>query len=261
MNHIVHSYNREIVSKIESLPYPPRIIGEIFGKGSTYDMFMVTAGKGKHNVLISGSIHGNEISGAYSVVDFLEKHACKYLDDFTFYAYPCINPFGLEWDKRGNPANKNINREFKEGTNCLEALAVMDSLKHGPERYRFTMDFHECMPSPDKECNISHEFFLWESCRNKKLRLGRKIIEAVEKKFPVCRWDKILGDIADNGVISYPEAMNPNSEFSATFENYLWANYTAQAFTIEVPQMWNIENRIDAHITALCTALDECLKR
>src|SRR3989344_24289 len=104
------------------------------------------------------------------------------------------------------------------------------------------------------------EFYIWEVCTDKNLRIGDGVVKSVEKVVPVCRWDRIYKDINSNGVIWYPEGCaNEVYAQRTTLEGFLADNYTPQAFTIETPCGWHMDQRVLAHRTALRSILE--LKR
>lgn len=249
----------KIFSDIEKIR-GARVIGTINAPKKKYPFYQIKIGRGE-KVLISGGIHGDEPAGVFAVLSFFERHATRYLDRFEFMAFPCVNPYGLENNTRGNAENLNLNREFKKDTLSQETKLIMEAL----EDYLFTMDFHEtwvnssCVGDDEPEGEDPEEFYLWEICENRPLRIGHRIIQEIEKEgFSVCKWPKIYGDINNNGVIWYPEGLG--SEYYARnilFDQYLYKNHTGQAFTIETPRRWDLKRRVRAHLISLLTALDE----
>lgn len=250
------------------------IIGTIHTLERDYPFYQVRQGKGKKKVILGGCVHGDEHSGVHAILAFFKGPAAAYLDSFEFIAYLCINPFGFEHDKRENGDDMNINREFKEGTACQEALLIMSSLESLAERYAFAMDFHETSADPtlntftaedvdEPQGQIPGEFFLWETCPDKQKRLGALIVENIERAgLAVCKWPKIFEDTNSGGAIYYPEGCGtPCYASGGTLDGYMASRWAGQAFTIETVLEWPLEDRIRADLISLTTALDEELKR
>ena len=268
---------RECVESLKGIPHIA--VHELWNAGTKFwrlPLFIVqvdskTAGL-KHDVLLSGGVHGDEPAGVWAVLRFLEKVAPHYLKKFRFFIYPCVNPCGYVWNTRENVEKVDLNRDFTPEPSSRENCAVVNSLWYGPSRYAFTMDFHECDPEFETEefrkqgftkADNPDGFWLWEHQAEHTRRVGKKIVDAVSGAgIPVCRWPKIFGDTNNSGVISYPEGRT-SSLYSgaASFDVFLHQNYTDHAFTAETISDWDPKRRIQAHLIALTTILDEYAKR
>ena len=233
-----------------------------------YPLFCITVGDsrdaGLKDVLISAGIHGEEPAGVYALLKFLAEDISDFTDDYRFLIFPCINPFGFEHNQRLNQEGMNINREFKKDSLCREANRVMTTLGRKARKFLCTIDLHETDPNyigeSFTEADNPQEFYMWEACPDKSLRIGDEVILNVERRVPVCRWDRIYDDINNDGVIWYPEGcLNRVYAQGTTLEAFLNANYTPQAFTIETPCGWPMEQRVLAHRVALRSILE--LKR
>lgn len=212
------------------------------------------------NVCISAGVHGEEPAGVYSLFNFLENNLDDFIDDYRFLIFPCINPFGFEYRHRFNQEGLDINREFKIGSFCDEANAVMRVLRRRARQFVCTVDLHETDPDWTSEgCKPEDnpkEFYMWEVCPDKNLRVGDKVIKMIYGLFPVCKWDTIYQDINSGGVIWYPEgSRNEVYADKTTLEGYLADNYTPQSFTIETPCGWHMDKRVFAHLSALRSIL------
>jgi len=251
-------------------------MGSVTCPSDTYPLFCVTIGNrfdsNLKDVLISAGVHGEEPAGVFALLKFLEEDVSEFMDEFRFLIFPCINPFGFEYNNRFNsqpdPNHEgkymNINREFKKGTLCAEVKVVMTQLEMRSRQFVCTIDLHETDPNyfdEESTCDDNpKEFYMWESCLDKNLRIGDRVIKSIESVIPVCRWDEIYKDISSDGVIWYPEGCK-NETFAerTTFEVFLADNYTPQAFTLETPCGWHINQRVFAHQLALRSILE--LKR
>lgn len=239
----------------------PDIIG--FVSSESLPICKIKKGNGPRHVLLSGIVHGDEEAGGHAILKFLNHFANddKY-KDFTFHAYPCVNPWGHSHSKRQNESDLDINREFFIGTECKESSLVISSLSD--QKFEVALDLHETWPDNDDDDDDEDPdcCYLWEICPDKTLRVGAKIIEAWKaKQFDICTWEKIYEDTNNGGVIWYPENCATDC-YSAGFTFDAFAqNYTPQSFTIESPSGWDLDVRIDVQITAIITVLDALLDR
>lgn len=219
-------------------------------------------------VFISAGVHGDEPAGVKAALKFIEE--LDQYPDFNFIILPCVNPVGYERNIREGSDFQDINREFYDKTDSPENKAILEYLSKGPYNYLFSMDLHETRAS-DKPINEyppnqrkPDGFHMWEICKNKDKRIGKKIIEAVSKVTDVCKWSRVWGDTNSSGVIYYPEgAMGEQYGEANVFERYMHDNYTQHSFTTETfsgaygGNGENLEERIQTHLTVLRTALQE----
>lgn len=243
------------------------------GSVATYPLFCVTIGNrfdsNLKDVLISAGVHGEEPAGVFALLKFLEEDVSEFMDEFRFLIFPCINPFGFERNYRFNsqpdPEHKgrgmDINREFKKDTSCAEANLVMTQLKMRARRFVCAIDLHETDPvfigEDFAEEDNPTEFYMWEVCPDKNLRVGDRVIKDIEGVIPVCKWDKVYDDKNSDGVIWYPEGCgNKIYAERTTLEGFLADNYTPQAFTLETPCGWHINQRVFAHRAVLRKILE-----
>ncbi|MFH0752417.1 MAG: succinylglutamate desuccinylase/aspartoacylase family protein [archaeon] len=226
-----------IVQAVESLDNCTlvSIIGEV-KCDFFYPLYRLIAGNDdgnpKSNVLISGGIHGTEPAGVHAVLEFLEKHAQKYTNDFRFFAYPCINPWGFVNNNYFNYREQEINNLFYRKSKTKEGRIVQGCLLDDGVDYLFTMDFHE-----------DRSTYLLESCSDSENLFADYIIQAFKEngiQYQECQDDYISG---------------------MSFDDYLYKYYTDHAFTIESNLERDLKSRVKTHIIALETALKNYRKR
>lgn len=253
--------NYDEVSRRISLLEGAFVVGHVGSEVGQYPLYCIKRGGGK-KVFLSGGIHGDEPAGMYAILTFFEKYAHQYEHRFAFTAFPCLNPWGLQLNTRSNAQNQNLNREFKDNTSAKEIQLILPLL----ETYIFAMDFHETaldfvrIDDSEPKGKTPDTFHLWEVCENKRLRVGRKIVENIEKAgFPVCKWPTIYGDKNNGGVIWYPEGCGTPCYLEGTACDSFLVNrhHTSQSFTIETPSGWKLKRRVAAHLISLKTVLRE----
>lgn len=278
--HKIRSYREEVLEPLfamarRNLNFSTEFIGFVNHGFVIYPLFClsvtsrISPGE-KKDVLISAGIHGEEPAGVYALMRFLENSIYDgngihtFLRDYRFLVFPCINPFGFEHGYRFNPDGVDVNRNFKQGTDCHEAAKVVRFLSRLDRRFACTIDLHETDPNWADEGfsaeDNPREFYMWEACADKSIRIGDRVTDVVRRIAPVCDWAKVYGDTNHGGVIWYPEGCgNPVYAQGTTLEAYLNANYTPQSFTLETPCGWDLEKRVAVNLTAVRTILE--LKR
>lgn len=99
--------------------------------------------------------------------------------------------------------------------------------------------------------------YLYETHIDKSKRMGRAMIDSLPRDIEVCPWPTIYGDIADRGLVTYPEG-NRNQIYAeqTSLDGYLQLRYSPHTFTTETPIGWKLEKRIRTHLSWLQTALD-----
>ncbi len=265
----VRSYREEILEPLfalarKNLNFALEFMGFVEHGLITYPLFCLsitgerfTGGK---DVFISGGIHGEEPAGPYAVMRFLENNVAGFLN-YRFLIFPCVNPFGFEHGCRFNPDGIDVNRQFKPDTDCREAAKVLRMLSRFGRKFVCGIDLHETDPNWADEGFTAADnpttFYMWETCADKRLRVGNRVMYAVKRIAPVCDWPTIYRDTNHGGVIWYPEGCaNPVYAQGTTLDAYLNANYTPQSFTLETPCGWDMEKRVAVHLAAVRTILE-----
>lgn len=94
-----------------------KIIGTVNTKLENYDVYEISINNGsKNTVLIFGGIHGDELSGITSSINFIENYKLnKISKDFNYIIIPVVNPWGYEYNIRFNSLGVDINTDFAPG--------------------------------------------------------------------------------------------------------------------------------------------------
>jgi protein MpaA len=263
-NHLDRSYADEVVSRVEALgkTLEVKLMGNAKFKAADYPLYYILADSNKKSaghVFLSAGIHGGEPAGVYAILGFLESQVRNYLDDFSFIAFPCLNPSGFERGTRDNLNRVNLNRNFQSRKPSKEVSMLKEIIESEPRHYTFAMDMHEDDPEEQVE-NYSRkdnprETYLYE-VSNRNLSKGHRILNSLEKNgVPVCKKKKIYYDQADNGLIWRDEIVDTGHEEDTTLMWYL-QRYTNNVFNPETPTCWKLERRVEVQIMALKAALD-----
>ncbi len=219
---------------------------EIVGDATGHPMWSLTfgnAGDDRIEVLLTGGVHGDEPAGVEAVLQFLEGFGAQYLDRFSFFVIPCVNPSGYEAGTRDNSARQDINRSMSDN-GVIEAATLrrMSRDRH----YDIFFDLHE-----DYEAT---GFYMYESQRDDHL-VGSQIIEAVKRIGPIDS-DENTDAGLDMPISEGLFGINPKwgDKGWSAFGYYAGAHH---GILPETPSTaWRLDQRVAAHHTALRVVLD-----
>ena len=239
----------QILTRLEAAVSGPGSLdslGSIVSPAGTYPLQKIVLGQGgKHRVLISAGIHGDEPAGVEAVCAFLERKAfAVHLEDWEMMLVPCINPYGYEHGTRENGNGMDLNRMFKS-ERPQEEVRLMQSIFETP--FDLTLELHEDFESGGYYFYHSGEPGLID-------RLPAKILERVARVMPLNLDAEIDGSSAGGGVID--RAPNPeNMDWwpMALFARSRGARY---CLTLETAPAFPMEIRVEAHLAALNAALE-----
>lgn len=83
------------------------------------EIFAVKTGSGPNRILIWSQMHGNESTTTKALLDFLaflysdDDRASYFLEQYTFFIIPILNPDGAAAYTRHNAADVDLNRDFQ----------------------------------------------------------------------------------------------------------------------------------------------------
>lgn len=177
---------------------------------------------GKPNIIVTGGTHGYEESGVYGALEFIEKDALNYTDQFNFIVFPCLSPFSYEINQRWTHDAWDPNRSFDRSKPYVpEAQLVMDVLdeahKQAGRDFAAAVDLHET-PDRDKimmppqyqryginltadDILIPNGYYLISHASNRDPQMAAQIIEAVRRVTPIAPDPEIHGDKNENGIV------------------------------------------------------------
>jgi len=214
-----------------------------------YPLIKFVIGKGNlRRVLISAGIHGDEPAGVETILKFFENnYHHKYADTCEFTILPCINPYGYEYGTRENYQKKDLNRLFKCEKPPKEvkfAQSIFDS------KFELTLELHE-----DDE---SHGYYLYQKERNQKYEeLGLNILQSIKAIIPINKNNEIDGSKAKRGIINNNQDLVKMDWWPMALYGFIKG--AEISLTLEAPSQYNISTRVEAHLTAITTALDNLI--
>jgi len=139
-------------------------------------------------------VHGDEPAGSVALVQFLEALAADPVraTGYELWAYPWVNPTGLEDGTRENRAGKDLNREFWRDSPQPEIRALEAELE--TRRFQGLITLHD-----DDTCEGHYGYAHGHALDD---ALLRPALLAAERILPRDRRSRIDGFIAREGVIN-----------------------------------------------------------
>jgi murein peptide amidase A len=237
---------REIVQRLRALPrreWHIQEAGEIWG----YPFFCLRRkiSKDAPTVFVAAGIHGEEPGGVAGALRWLESGEwAKW--DLNWFVLPCINPYGWERNQRRNAQGRDINRQFREITDCPEANLIKRLVKG--RRFLFSIDLHEDVDATG--------YYLYE-LRQGPPFVGERVVKAVSRVVPIDR-EKVIDGNQTTGFGLIRRAANVgmlNRRRRWPMAYHLFLNCTGHILGSETPVQFPLEQRAAAHQMALRTAL------
>ena len=213
---------------------------------STYPLIKLVLGKGNpRRVLISAGIHGDEPAGIITILSFLENHHySSYINKWEITLLPCINPHGYEYETRENHDEKDLNRLFKEAQSVTE-VSFAQSVLSTP--FELTIEL--------REDNESSGYYLYQKGIDvKDDKIGFEIIDVIKNIMPINMDDEIDGTSADRGVIG--KAIDISKMDWWPMALYGLSKGVERCLTLETASQFDMSIRMNAHLTAIKTALN-----
>jgi murein peptide amidase A len=213
---------------------------------SDYPLIKMVLGKGNpRRVLISAGIHGDEPGSVESLLSFLENNNyAHYINNWEITVLPCINPHGYEFGTRENHQGKDLNRLFKEDDYTTEVIFAQ-SILNTP--FELTIELHED--------NETTGYYLYQKGIDAKDdELGYEILDKVKNIMPINLDGEIDGSSADRGVIGKDIDISTMDWWPMAL--YGLSKGVERCLTLETASHFDMETRVNAHLTAIKTALN-----
>lgn len=201
-----------------------------------YRVFKVTINPWgyKNPYLFVAGIHGNEIAGPLSALQFIEESVVPSYEQVVII--PMINPYGFVYNQRECKSGEDINRLFNDEPDheVVKSLSTIVAVMSP----RFIHSLHE---DPDRE-----KFYLYYSDPNRE-DCYKTFIETVAGNYlDVVEDDKEGGHPIVNGLCRPPMPRDPEYDTSEdrTFENNMLENFYIHHLLTETPMKAKLEHRI-----------------
>lgn len=199
-------------------------------------------------IYVSAGIHGDEPAGPLAVERFFEEGG--FCDELSWMICPMLNPTGLARGTRENADGVDLNRDYLSRETAEVQAHVAWLERH---------------PSPDVVLSLHEDwestgFYLYEINCAACISDAEEVIKAVSRVFPPEPETRIDDhDVRKPGWIFHEaEADEPGNWPEAI---WLAKNGAAVSYTFETPSSAGLEQRVDAQLRAVRSAVRCFLKR
>ena len=221
------SYEAEVLTVIERLRDRLEVVqyGRLAYDGEGFPLFALKSHQWRDDlpyVLVTGGVHGYETSGVHGALQFAEHHGNSFAGRLNVLVAPCVSPWAYERIHRWNRNAIDPNRSFREGSQAVEASALMELVAPLKARFLVHIDLHETTDSDESEFRpalaardgkastpgeIPDGFYVVGDTENPQPEFQKAIIAAVAKVTHIAPPDangQIIGcPMVSPGVVNY----------------------------------------------------------
>jgi hypothetical protein len=195
-------------------------------------------------IYVSAGIHGDEPAATEALVAWAESRG-RELRRLPLLLLPCLNPWGLTQNVRGNAQGLDLNRLFHQDEQPV--VRAVRQLVAG-RQFAAAVMLHEDYDGQG--------LYLYE-IEHVKPHWGEELLAAARAHLPIDPRPRIDGRKTTNGIhrrrverrrferMGYPEAI------------WLHLEHAERSLTIETPSEFALERRVAAH----CAVLEEVVRR
>jgi len=192
---------------------------------------------------LSAGIHGDEPASPQGLLRWAEQNPGM-VRSANLLIFPCLNPWGIENNRRSNARDRDLNRDFQ---NARIGLISAWRKVIGDRQFDLTITLHEDYDAQG--------VYVYELTHNN--RLAEVALEAARPFIPPDGRRKIDDSYAKQGVIrrkidpdNFPLPGLPEAV-------YLMFHHTDSSLTIETPSEFSLLSRVEAHAAALRALIGE----
>lgn len=193
--------------------------------------------QGKKVVVFSAGIHGDEIAGPWTIIDFLKKYNFQSYPNVKIIIFPVASPTAFNAKKRYNYLNKELNALF-----CRKKLTHENKILFNELKNEKVLFFHALHGDIDE-----HSFYLY-NFENKKEKIYRDLIKLASKYFPINKSKKIYNDPATNGLITNRQ--------DGSFEDRMFREGSPYSMCTESPEKQPLKKTVALNVTLINKVLD-----
>jgi hypothetical protein len=221
------SYEVDVLSVIETFRsrFDVESYGSLDYQPDSYPLFAIRSQDWRDELpimLVTGGVHGYETSGVHGALQFVDRHAARYVGRANLIIAPCVSPWAYERIHRWNPDALDPNRSFRENSPARESAALIRMVAPFRDRVLMHIDLHETTDSDESEFRpalaardglayvpgeIPDGFYLVDDSEHPQPAFQQAVIEAVAKVTHIAPADsrgEIIGSpVVAPGVIEY----------------------------------------------------------
>jgi len=227
------TYYRSYSSKLEAVCKKGKIQLQEIGKINSLPIYKIVLNpSGKRVVVFSAGIHGNEIAGPWSIIDFLNKYSFNRYPKVKIIIFPVASPTAFNAKKRRNYLNRELNSLFCRKKLVRENRILFNQLKN--ENVFF---FHALHGDIDER-----SFYLY-NFESRVERIYRDLINIAKKYFPINKAQKIYNDPAVNGLIINRQ--------DGSFEDRMFRDGVPYAMCSESPEKQPLKKTVALNVALI----------
>jgi len=197
-------------------------------------------------ILLSAGFHGDEISGPWAVLKFLEEY--HYPTEINLSILPLVNPTGFQLSRRGNFWGVQPNNDYVDIGEYQEASQEDKILKKNKVIFKvLAKDAYIALHEDDEE-----KFYIYSI--GKFDQLDKKLLEIGEEYFGVLTKDQIKNKNKGGKKNTHGRVGN---DLDASFEHFLYENGTKKAITVEIPSRQDFDRRVQLALKIILIITNE----
>jgi murein peptide amidase A len=198
--------------------------------------FKSPALKSSGGIYLSAGIHGDEPASTEGLYQWAELHS-SILREIPIMIFPCLNPWGLQHNRRTDSENRDLNRCFH-----LDDIPRIQAQKELMRDYKFRLAM--CL----HEDYDAQGVYLYE-VRNKFTTFGNELLAAAGYYVPIDARRTIEGRRAEQGWIARKINLIKFPFIAEAI--YLARNHSERTITAETPSEYDLSPRIQAQIAMI----------
>ncbi len=197
-----------------------------------------------NGLYLSAGIHGDEPAAVQGLLEWAEKNV-QLLRGRPVTIFPCLNPWGLDSNRREDAEGRDLNRSFDRP--AIPVIGAMLELL-SERKFAVAVSLHE-----DFDANGVYAYELVRRAEG----VGDDLLERVEDVIPRHRGE-VDGRIPRHGVMRRTRGlMRIVEEIGGVPESiYLFLNGARTALTFETPSEYSLYRRVQCHIRFLDGVVD-----
>jgi protein MpaA len=197
--------------------------------------------KSSGGIYLSAGIHGDEPASTEGLYQWAELHSST-LREIPIMIFPCLNPWGLQHNRRTDSENRDLNRCYH-----LDNIPRIQAQKELMRDYKFRLAM--CL----HEDYDAQGVYLYE-IRNKLTTFGNELLAAAGYYVPIDARRTIEGRRAEQGWIARKINLKKFPVIAEAI--YLALNHSERTITAETPSEYDLGSRIQAQIAMIQRAIE-----
>jgi len=237
------SYIKEIEWICKKKHFLLDIIGYTEG-ADRFPLYLITVNphaKNKKTILLEAGIHGDEVSGPLSVLNFIKTYKSN-ITHPKIIIMPIANPYGYNLNQHRNAQNLNLNRHCMQTRRCKECATLIRAANS--EDIFFAASFHED--------DVKHGSYMYAYSKEKSSpSVFLKLINRAGKLGAICRDTHIYRQLAKDGIVLKPKN-------DGSFEQRMCKDGVPYVICLEVPDKFSMQKRIKINIAIINEIIHFC---